>query len=95
MIEFGVLTVLIGGRHQGVPLVLKPFSDPQLVLGCSEHLWDFLGMLPAIVENQEDFGLLRVQSQYCSCCKDSMVEPGEMKLPIDGELRLTELGGVM
>ena len=52
-------------------------------------------MLPAIVENQEDFGLLRVQSQYCSCCKDSMVEPGEMKLPIDGELRLTELGGVM
>lgn len=48
LVELGVLAVLVGSGHQGVTLILEPFPDPELVLRCSQKLWDFVGVLTAL-----------------------------------------------
>jgi hypothetical protein len=35
LVELGVLTILVGGGHQGVALVFEPLADAELVLGCA------------------------------------------------------------
>ena len=35
LVEFGVLTLLVGGGDELMSLVLEPFADTELVLGCA------------------------------------------------------------
>ena len=35
LVEFAILTLLVGGRHESVTLVLEPFSDAKLILSRS------------------------------------------------------------
>ena len=56
-VKSAVLALLVAGRHEGVTLILEPFSETELVLGCPEQLGDLLGMLVAIVEDEKNFTL--------------------------------------
>ena len=57
LVEFRILTVLVGGRHQSVSLVLEPFADSEFVLRCAQEFRDLFGVLLAIVEDEEYFDL--------------------------------------
>lgn len=48
LVEFAVLTLLVGGGHKLVALRLDPFSETKLVLCGSEQLWLLLGVLVAL-----------------------------------------------
>jgi len=55
LVELGVLTLLVGGGDEGVSLILKPFSDTELVLSCAQETWDLLGVLASVVQNSKNF----------------------------------------
>ena len=38
LLEDGVLALLVGGRDEGVALLLEPFPDAQLVLGGAKEI---------------------------------------------------------
>jgi hypothetical protein len=44
LVKFGVLALLVGGGDELVSLLLKPFADTELVLGCAEKFWDLVFM---------------------------------------------------
>jgi hypothetical protein len=48
LIECGIWVVLVRGGHEGVTLVLKPFSKAKLVLGGTKQTWLFLSVLVAL-----------------------------------------------
>lgn len=48
LIEFGALAFLVRGSHKSMPLILEPFSNTQLVLGSTQELGLFFGMLMAL-----------------------------------------------
>lgn len=48
LVEGGVLTLLVGGGHQGVTLVLEPLADTELVLGGTEQLRLLLRVLTTL-----------------------------------------------
>lgn len=46
LVEFRILSILVGGSDELMSLVLEPFADTELVLSCAEKLWDlFITML--------------------------------------------------
>ena len=57
LVKFRILSVLVRGRHQSVSLVLKPFADSEFVFRCAQKFRDVLGVLLAIVEDEEYFDL--------------------------------------
>lgn len=42
LVELGVLSLLVGGGDELMSLILEPFADTELVLGCAEKLWDLI-----------------------------------------------------
>jgi len=57
LVELAVLALLVGGGHQCVALVFEPLPDAELVLGRAQHLGLHLGVLLAIVKDEENFAL--------------------------------------
>lgn len=48
LVEFGSLSVLVGGRDQGMALALQPLSDSELVLRRSQETRLLLRVFPAL-----------------------------------------------
>ena len=48
LVKSGVLTLLVGGSHQGVSLVLEPLADTKLILSGTEQLRLLLGVLTTL-----------------------------------------------
>lgn len=48
LIEFGIFTLLVRGRHESVTLVLQPFPNAKLVLGGTKQTWLLLCVLVAL-----------------------------------------------
>ena len=48
LLENTVLALLVGGRHEGVALVLNPLPNTELVLGRAQQLGLLLGVLLAL-----------------------------------------------
>lgn len=48
LVEFGVLTLLIGRGYQSMALLFQPFTDTKLVFGRAEEAWLISGMLAAL-----------------------------------------------
>ena len=57
LIKLRILAFLVRRCDQGVALILKPFTNAQLVLRGTKKLRDLFSVLLAIVEDEKDFGL--------------------------------------
>ena len=49
LVKGGVGTLLVGGGHELMALVLDPLSDAKLVLCAAEQLWLVLGVLASLI----------------------------------------------
>lgn len=76
LVEFGVLALLVRGGDESVALVLEPLADAQLVLGGAQEFGDLLGVLAAVVEDEENFDLFTLCGQHAWATRESVDRKG-------------------
>ena len=57
LVEGAAIAILIASGYQRVSLLLEPFSNSELVLGRTQELRNFFGVLSTVVEDEQYFTL--------------------------------------